>query len=170
MRNYEYYAHAYLRACEDDPVECYKHFCELCTIFDALPKLADILLFDPKRFIEIESTIQEYYAGKVFNFIKLLVEDGIIDQLQALKKCIRSCLVEERLWNVCVIEISHKAQENLVSRIQALVLANQSAYVEFETRIDSSLKAGFRVFLNNDIFDISIDGRLKRLLAEVKSG
>ena len=170
MRIHENYARAFLLACHDEAVLAYEDFVAVCQIFEQLPHLSTALLFEPLRIVEILPLFQEMFSEKICNFIEILVEDGYIDQLDKIKCQVRRLLIDKKQWNVCVIESAGMLSTQTIKRLAEIIESYCTGKVEFEFSVNAQLKAGYRVFLNETVLDLSVAGRLATLLTEVEHG
>lgn len=167
MLNHEYYAHAFYQASASDRVNRFKELSAIATLFQDYPQLTSTLLFDSQKISEVESWLFSGVAKETKSFFKIVVEDGIVDQIERIRSKVRELLIQDELWTICLVEVAQEITEETYLNIQTLVKQNYKGFVEFELITNSSLKAGYRLFINDTMIDLSVSGRLERLVEEV---
>lgn len=170
MYNHDMYAHAFYEATALNPITSYRELSMLSDVFKCFPQLTSKLLFDANRLQEIETWLFADISDNTKRFIRIMVEDSIIDQINLITHKVRDFLIQDHLWNVCMVEVAQKIETTTYQRIKETVEQNYEGVVEFKLVINTSLKAGYRVFVNDSVIDLSVDGRLRRLIEEVNNG
>lgn len=167
MRDHEYYAHAFVLLDKANGVKNYLEFKELVSVFKDSPKFIDALLFNREYFKEFEEEFKASFSTVIYNFLEIIIQDGFIEKLLDIEDEIRNVLVKNELYNYCVIESSDQLSDNMVSKMTEMINKRTDNNVEIVRKINKKLKSGIRVYLNNESIDLSIVGRLERLLSEV---
>src|SRR5690554_3356921 len=105
MYDHEYYAHAFVASSEsDEKVNNYLEFKEAVKVFRDSPQFVDALLFSRERFDAFREDFEALYSAVVFNFLDIVIEDGLIEQIFKIETSIRDLLVKEGHYNYCVVE------------------------------------------------------------------
>ena len=167
MYDHEYYAHAFVASSDGDKVKNYLEFKDMVKLFKQTPQFVDALLFNRELFNDFKAEFEAIYSPLVYNFLALVIEDGLIDQIFNIESEIRDVLVEQGVYHYCVIESAEILSESFSDRLTQMVNEKTQGKVEIVKKVNPRLKAGVRINLNNESIDLSITGRLERLLSEV---
>lgn len=167
MYDHEYYAHAFVASSESDKIKNYLEFKEAVKVFRESPQFVDALLFNRERFDAFKEDFKALYSPVVFNFLDILIEDGLIEQIFNIETSIRDLLVKEGYYNYCVVESANELSEEFEESLNRMIHKRTDGNVEIVKKINPRLKSGIRVYLNDESIDLSITGRLERLLSEV---
>lgn len=167
MHDHEHYAQAFVASSESDKVNQFLEFKEMVAVFRNSPKFVDALLFNRERFEAFDAEFKENFSPLVYNFIKIVIEDGLIEQLFKIEISIRDLLIKSGDYNYCVIESADVLSDGFNQKLIDMVNTKTGGNVEIVQKVNPSLKSGIRMYLNNESIDLSITGRLERLLSEV---
>lgn len=167
MRDHEVYAHAFVASGGSDSVKKYLEFKKCVEVFQDSQGFIDTLLFNRQVFNDFRSEFKDSFSPLVFNFLDILVQDGLIEQIFNVEMAIRDELVKQELYNYCVIESAEALSSNFDKQLVDMILKRTDNNVEIVKKVNPSLKSGVRIYLNNESIDLSIIGRLQRLLSEV---
>lgn len=167
MYDHENYAQAFVASSQSDTVKYYLEFKEMVDVFRQIPQFVDALLFSRERFEKFDDEFKARFSPLVYNFLKIVIEDGLIEQLFKIEISVRDILVKQGDYNYCVIESSEQLSEAFNDKLVSMIQAKTNGNVEIVHKIRPELKSGIRMYLNNESIDLSITGRLERLLSEV---
>lgn len=169
MQGHEYYAHAFYQVA-NDKLASYLELRKVSALFEAYPKLMSTLLFDASKISDLETWFFEDVSNETATFIKILIEDGIIDQIIRIEKLVCDLLIKDELWTNCLVEVAQDISIETYEKIQEMVKKNYKGFIEFDLVKNTNLKAGYRLFINDSVLDMSVSGRLNRLVEEVNNG
>ncbi len=167
MHDHEHYAQAFVASSESDKVNYYLEFKEMVDVFRNAPHFVDALLFSRERFEKFDEDFKQEFSPLVYNFLKIVIEDGLIEQLFKIEFSIRDILVKTGAYNYCVIESADALSDKFNNKLVDMIMSKTDGNVEIVKKVNPSLKSGIRMYLNNESIDLSITGRLERLLSEV---
>lgn len=167
MFDHEYYAHAFVWSSNEDQIKYYLEFKDAVKLFRDNPKFVDTLLFNRALFKDFKEDFEEGYSSLVYNFLDIVVEDGMIDQIFKIENSIRDILVSDGKYNYCVIESAEALKDDFAQKLSQLIHKQSDGNVEIVEKINPRLKSGVRIFLNDKTYDLSMVGRLERLYSEV---
>lgn len=167
MFDHEVYAIAFVASNDSDKVEKYLEFKEVVSLFEKHPQFVDALLFNRELFNDFREDFEATLSPVVYNFLDIVIEDGLIDQIFKIETAIRNHLVELEEYNYCVFESADKLSVSFDERLTNMILQKTEGKVEIVKKVNPKLKSGVRMILNNKSIDLSMSGRLERLLSEV---
>ncbi len=167
MHDHDVYAHAFVAASEGDEINQYLEFKDMVKVFKDSPEFVDALLFNRALFNDFKEEFESSFSVTTFNFLDIVIEDGLIDQIFKIEESIRDHLVQKGLYNYCIIESPESLSESFDQKLTDLVLSRTDGNVDIVKKINPRLKSGIRMYLNDESIDLSIAGRLERLLSEV---
>lgn len=167
MHDHEVYAHAFVAASKGDEINKYLEFKDMVKVFKDSLEFVDALLFDRELFNDYKEDFESAFSPTSYNFLDIVIEDGHIDQIFKIENSIRDILVKEGTYNYCVIESPEELSESFDKKLTDLVLLKTNGNVDIVKKINPKLKSGIRMYLNDESIDLSITGRLERLLSEV---
>lgn len=170
MRIHDIYAHAFLAACKENVLIEYQSYLKVCEIFDHVGNVIDSLVFDIKRWSYLSDLIQPISTEKVSNFLTVLNEDNMIDQYQVIARSIKAILIANKQWTECLIETPYTFKESTYEALKETVKPYCIGHTEYSYQVNPEIKAGCRIYINEQVIDLSIQGRLKKLLTEVRYG
>lgn len=170
MRDHEHYAHAFYQLMGDNQVNYYLEFETIAEVIENYPQLQSKLIFKPDVIEEITDLLFSQTSNIVKRMVTLLLEDGMIDQISYTKRSIRDLLIKNGLWTYCRIETSQTMSSQNYNDIKIRVEKVYTSHVEFESIVNPQLMGGIRLLVNDSIIDLSIEGRLKKLIDEVSHG
>lgn len=161
------YAQAFVSASEEKGVENFLEFKEVVHIFESIPKMENALLFKRDRFEKIREIFESAFSPLVYHFLDIIIEDGHVDQLGEIEKLIMDTLIAEDLYSFCMVESSEPLTASFKSELEGKIEKFVNTPFEIHYKINESIGSGIKVRVNDDWFDLSIQGRLNRLMAEV---
>lgn len=169
MQGHEYYAHAFYQV-SSDKLASYQELRMISLLFETYPKLMSTLLFDASKISELETWFFADVSKETASFIRILVEDGIIDQVMRIEKAVCDLLIIDEMWANCLVEVAQDITDETYQKIQEMVKKNYKGFIAFTLIKNPELKAGYRLFTNDSVLDLSVSGRLSRLVEEVNYG
>lgn len=170
MRDHEHYAHAFYQLMGDNQVNYYLEFESVSEVMEHYPQLQSKLIFKPDVLEDINDLLFLETSDLVKRMVTLLLDDGMIDQISYVKRSIRDLLIKNGLWTYCRIETSQLMSRQYYDDIKIRVKNKYTNHIEFESRVNPQLMGGIRLLVNHSVIDLSIEGRLKRLIDEVSHG
>lgn len=170
MRDHEHYAHAFYQLMGDNQVNYYLEFQTIAEVIEHYPQLQSKLIFKPDVLEDIHDLLFLGTSDLVKRMVTLLLDDGMIDQISYVKRSIRDLLIKNGLWTWCRIETAQLMSSQYYDDIQSRVKKMYTSHIEFESRVNPMLLGGIRLLVNDSVIDLSIEGRLKRLIDEVSYG
>lgn len=169
MMHHNVYAIAFYKASDKDPVAAYNELQFLRSVFQNV-HLYDAFLFDGSRFKEIEDIVKDSVNENTFNFIKVLIEDTMFDQFEDICTSYRDLLIKDKLWNLCILESDHELNAEFLNKLKKQIEDRLGENVEYQFRTTQNMGPGIRIYLNHDLLDLSILGRLGQIKSEVLNG
>lgn len=170
MRDHEHYAHAFYQLMSDNQVNYYIEFEAISEAIEHYPQLQSKLIFKPDVIDDVADLLFLNTSDLVKRMVTLLLDDGMIDQISYVKRSIRDSLIKNGLWTYCRIETSQLMSRQYYDDIKIIVKNKYTNHIEFESRVNPQLMGGIRLLVNDSVIDLSIEGRLKRLIDEVSHG
>ncbi|AMC93730.1 hypothetical protein AOC36_06955 [Erysipelothrix larvae] len=170
MQVHEIYAHAFYQLMVDDPVHYYREFRTIARILHAVPQITSTLMFNPNRIEEIADLLFFEVSEIVKRMIYILLEDGMLDQIDQIQQSMRNLLVDDGFWITCIIETSEPMSKGYYEKIKTKVDVIYHGEIEYEIQVNPFLKSGIRLFINDTVLDFSLGGRFQKLVEEVSNG
>ena len=147
---------------------------ELINVFTTYPQLVSILSTRNLTKEDQKKIIDKIFANKIdltfLNFFKLLVDRKFFFLVVFILKKFRNLCNEKLLIIYGTIFSTTKLSSNQINKIAKKISKKFNSKVELINKIDSSLIAGVKVKIKDQIFDGSIQGQLlviKKKLTEI---
>lgn len=170
MLIHEIYARSFYESLAEDWVSMYTELLEFNRILEIYPQVRSQLLLNPGDINEIAYLVFENVSQITKRFLLIIIEDHMIDHMTRICLSYRDLMVNDKLWNVCIIECSSEKEVALVDKIKTRIDNFCDGVVEYKIIINPALIAGYTVYFNNQTFDFSINARLSRVVEEVSHG
>ena len=106
---------------------------------------------------------QEY----LLNFIKILIEKGILREFSACQKRYRRCYNEEHGIADALVTTAVALDDTQLSQLKSKLETISGKKVLLKQKVDSNVLGGVRVDLEGQLFDGTVKGRLSELRKRV---
>ena len=106
---------------------------------------------------------QEY----LLNFIKILIEKGILREFSACRKRYRRCYNLEHGIADALVTTAVALDDSQLSLLKSKLETISGKKVQLKQKVDSGVLGGVRVYLEGQLFDGTVKGRLSELRKRV---
>lgn len=142
---------------------------------DNLDLLAEVFtLNDVQDFFanpRIAITTKENVVAKIFggnntpleNFLKLIVHNDRITEIVAIAESFRAVLNESAGVATAQIESANELDEKQILDLTAALRKMTNREIAVETRINPQILGGVKIFLGDELVDLSLSGKLRQL-------
>ena len=168
MRLTRQYAYGFLASVSDE--EKLPMYYELKKIDDLLVDLEEyvsIVEFIPEEMESFSKILAGKFHPLVINFIRVLVQDGLLSQLSTIIEDYRFGLVEADLLAEVNVSSAKPLSEAFKEKIKKMVQENWTTDFMLNFTVDSDLIGGVRLEVNNAVIDTTFRSRINQILREV---
>ncbi|WP_206458845.1 ATP synthase F1 subunit delta [Anaerovorax sp. IOR16] len=113
---------------------------------------------------EKHRVIDAIFSPKIRNFLKVLCDNGSMDQFEEIYRSYEGCCLEsENILTAKLIYVTEPQTEQLEAMKQTLALKYDKDSVKLDMKQDASLIGGFLLRVGDEEYDYSVKGRLAQL-------
>lgn len=168
MRLTRQYAYGFLASvAEEEKVSMYYELREVSDLFADLGEYVSIVEFVPEEMEHLTEFLDEAYHPLIVNFIRVLVQDGLLSRLDTIVEDYRFGLVEEGLFVEVEIASASPLSQEFKEKIKQLIQENWTAHYMLNFTVNSDLIGGVRLEANNAVIDTTFRSRINQILREV---
>lgn len=168
MRLTRQYAYGFLASVADE--EKLPMYYELKKIDDLLVDLGEyvsIVEFIPEEMENFSEILADKFHPLAVNFIRVLVQDGLLSRLDTIIEDYRFGLVEAELLAEVNVSSAQPLSEAFKEKIKQLIQENWTTDFMLNFTVDSDLIGGVRLEVNNAVIDTTFRSRINQILREV---
>ena len=168
MRLTRQYAYGFLASVADE--EKLPMYYELKKIDDLLVDLEEyvsIVEFIPEEMENFSEILADKFHPLAVNFIRVLVQDGLLSRLDTIIEDYRFGLVEAELLAEVNVSSAQPLSEAFKENIKQLIQENWTTDFMLNFTVDSDLIGGVRLEVNNAVIDTTFRSRINQILREV---
>lgn len=168
MRLTRQYAYGFLASVADE--EKLPMYYELKKIDDLLVDLGEyvsIVEFIPEEMENFSEILADKFHPLAVNFIRVLVQDGLLSRLDTIIEDYRFGLVEAELLAEVNVSSAQPLSEAFKENIKQLIQENWTTDFMLNFTVDSDLIGGVRLEVNNAVIDTTFRSRINQILREV---
>lgn len=168
MRLTRQYAYGFLASVADE--EKLPMYYELKKIDDLLVDLEEyvsIVEFIPEEMDNFSEILADKFHPLAVNFIRVLVQDGLLSRLDTIIEDYRFGLVEAELLAEVNVSSAQPLSEAFKENIKQLIQENWTTDFMLNFTVDSDLIGGVRLEVNNAVIDTTFRSRINQILREV---
>ena len=130
-------------------------------------KAAQNFFADPN----IETSAKEKIASKIFgkcgekveNFLKLIIRNGKISEIEDISESFRAVLSESAGVTTAVITSSNELAEKEIQNLATALRKMTNREIAIETQVNSEILGGVKILLGDEVIDLSLAGKLGQL-------
>lgn len=138
-----------------------------------LKTLSSYSISEEDRLHLLQTTLLKEIKEKHFaSFLKMIVAKHYVDSLPMIEKEFRHLANEDLKIKEGIIYSVYPLNEKEISSFEEIFAKKLNVEVDLVNRVDKRLIGGVRIYIDNELFDGSLEGRIERLKEEllVKGG
>lgn len=168
MRLTKQYAYGFLASLADDAkLPIYYELKQINELLVDLVEYVSIIEFIPEEMENFSEILDGKFDPLVVNFIKVLVQDGLLSRLDTITEDYRFGLVEAELLTEVNVSSAKSLSVAFKENIKKLIQENWTTDFMLNFTVDSDLIGGVRLEVNNAVIDTTFRSRINQILREV---
>ncbi len=128
------------------------------------------LPYEKKLKVLSESVLSSLSSKNLISFLKLLLSKSLFSELPHIERDYRTLANEYLGIDEGIVYSVKPLTKEGIEKIEKSLSKKRGNAVELENRIDPKLIGGVRVYVGNELYDQSIEGRVESLRAKLLKG
>ena len=151
--------------------EVHADFHSLISILEESKELSNVLkspiISGDRKLSILKAIFDSKFNALTVMFFELMVKKGREKYLYDIAKHFHAMYNESKGIIKAIFISAFALDQSTVEQIQQVLKTQLKAEIETETKIDSALIAGFKIELNDKLYDASLQSKLKKVRQEL---